>query len=74
MRRIERSHLVPSGHILQTSRPSRQPSRIRLWARNFQFGAKKIDVFSRFGFPLVFFLFNAWYWSYYLTRTQQKTN
>ena len=37
--------------------------------RNFQFGAKKIDVFSRFGFPLVFAIFNVWYWSYYLTQT-----
>ncbi len=41
--------------------------------RNFQFGAKKIDVFSRFGFPFVFFIFNIWYWSYYLTREHKQT-
>ena len=41
--------------------------------RNFQFGAKKIDVFSRFGFPLVFAIFNVWYWSYYLTQTPENT-
>ena len=38
---------------------------------NFQ--AKKIDVFSRAFFPFLFFVFNCWYWSYYLTRAQGKS-
>ena len=72
MRRLERSHLMPAGHILDNTQSLKTPNRLRAWMQNFQFQAKKIDVFSRFGFPLVFFVFNVWYWSYYLTRSQKK--
>jgi len=73
MRRLERSHLMPAGHLLHTTRhPLKSQKSLTLWMRNFQFQAKKIDIFSRFGFPLVFFFFNVWYWSYYLTRAQKK--
>jgi len=90
MRRLERCHMVPVGHIVHTSphvsglgtsgltRVGYQEKQnfVKRWFtqryRNFQFGAKKIDVFSRFGFPLVFFIFNIWYWSYYLTQEHKQ--
>jgi len=73
MRRMERSHLMPTGGILNQKRKVlKKPAGLTGWMRNFQFQAKKIDVFSRFGFPLVFFFFNLWYWSYYLTRAQGR--
>jgi len=80
IRRLERSHLMPaaelsqvvtSGHTVLRRKPA-PAYRLTNWVRNFEFQAKKIDVFSRFGFPGIFFLFNVWYWSYYLTRTQGK--
>lgn len=73
MRRIEGSHMIPPTALLHHNRiPIRRPNRISLWIKNFQFQAKKIDVFSRVLFPFVFALFNAWYWSYYLTRAQSQ--
>jgi hypothetical protein len=42
------------------------------YIKNFQFQAKKIDVFSRVLFPFTFALFNCMYWSYYMTRQQEK--
>ena len=71
MRRMEMSHLISSNSIYNERRKAwKRSGGLTGWAKNFQFHAKKIDVFSRFGFPLVFFLFNLWYWSYYLTRVQ----
>jgi len=73
MRRIEGSHMVPPSAVLHHNRiPMRRPNKISLWVKNFQFQAKKIDVFSRVLFPFCFALFNAWYWSYYLTRAQSQ--
>jgi len=81
IRRLERSHLMPAAELSQVVTSGqhtvlrRKPpptKRLTTWVRNFEFQAKKIDVFSRFGFPGIFFLFNVWYWSYYLTRTQGK--
>jgi len=81
IRRLERSHLMPAAELSQVVTSGqhtvlrRKPApakRLTNWVRNFEFQAKKIDVFSRFGFPGIFFLFNVWYWSYYLTRTQGK--
>jgi len=73
MRRIEGAHMIPPSAILHHNRiPIRRPNRITLWVKNFQFQAKKIDVFSRVLFPFCFALFNAWYWSYYLTRAQSQ--
>lgn len=76
MRRMERSHLMPpvAGIVHDTRFSMRKPGRLSCWIRNFQFQAKKIDVFSRFLFPFIFALFNVWYWSYYLTRTQGEEN
>ena len=41
--------------------------RLLQWVDRFQFDAKKIDVFSRLLFPSAFALFNAVYWTYYLS-------
>ena len=41
--------------------------RLLQWLDRFQFDAKKIDVFSRLLFPSAFVLFNAVYWTYYLS-------
>jgi gamma-aminobutyric acid receptor subunit alpha len=41
--------------------------------RRTQFNSvSKIDKFSRFFFPLLFFIINVFYWSFYLTRSQTK--
>ena len=42
------------------------------WVNDFQFQAKKIDIFSRWIFPFTFLMFNIWYWSYYLSQAQSK--
>ena len=42
------------------------------WINDFQFQAKKIDIFSRWIFPFTFLMFNIWYWSYYLSQAQSK--
>jgi len=70
LRRIEGAHLIPPASILPGHIPS--SNRIGEWMRNFQFQAKKIDVFSRVLFPSSFALFNCLYWSYYLTRHHGK--
>ena len=70
MRRMEGSHIMPPGAVIHHRIPIRRPNKITLWIKNFQFQAKKIDVFSRVFFPFVFAIFNIWYWSYYLTRAQ----
>jgi len=78
IRRLERSHLMPGSELTQVVTNGQhtmirsKPYRFTTWLKNFEFQAKKIDVFSRFGFPGIFFLFNVWYWSYYLTRTQGR--
>ena len=38
----------------------------------FHVQAKKIDVFSRVLFPFCFAIFNAWYWSYYLSKASSQ--
>ena len=41
--------------------------------RRTQFNSvSKIDKFSRFFFPLLFFIINVFYWCFYLTRSQKK--
>jgi len=70
MRRMEGSQLMPPGAVIHNRIPMRRPNKLTLWIKNFQFQAKKIDVFSRVFFPFVFAMFNIWYWSYYLTRAQ----
>ena len=70
MRRMEGSQMMPPGAVIHHRIPMRRPNKLMLWIKNFQFQAKKIDVFSRVFFPFVFAIFNIWYWSYYLTRAQ----
>eukprot|EP00088_Acartia_fossae_P065169 TRINITY_DN80303_c0_g1_i1.p1 TRINITY_DN80303_c0_g1~~TRINITY_DN80303_c0_g1_i1.p1 ORF type:complete len:410 (+),score=67.89 TRINITY_DN80303_c0_g1_i1:112-1230(+) len=72
LRRIDGSQMVQTSTALNTRRYARRQTYLTYWLRNFQFQAKKIDVFSRVLFPFSFALFNVWYWSYYLTRTQTK--
>jgi len=74
LRRIEGAHLIPPGSIIPAHppKPGRIDQRLREWARNFQFQAKKIDVFSRVLFPSCFAMFNCMYWGYYLTRTHER--
>ena len=49
--------------------PVRKSNKLFMWFKNFEFQAKKIDVFSRVFFPFVFAVFNIWYWSFYLSRS-----
>ena len=49
--------------------PVRKSNKLLSWFKNFEFQAKKIDVFSRVFFPFVFAVFNIWYWSFYLSRS-----
>lgn len=74
LRRIEGAHLIPPGSIVPAGqvKSKRIHHRLRDWARNFQFQAKKIDVFSRVLFPSSFALFNCMYWGYYLTRQHER--
>merc|ERR1719189_2036087 len=60
----------PPGPVVYCNRPARKPNPLVSWYKNFHFQAKKIDVVSRVFFPFAFALFNAFYWSYYLTRKQ----
>ena len=60
----------PPGPVIYCNRPVRKPNPLVAWYKNFHFQAKKIDVVSRVAFPFAFALFNAYYWSYYLTRKQ----
>jgi len=73
MRRIDGSHMIPPSAVIHHRLPIKRPNRFTSWISNFQFQAKKIDVFSRAFFPFLFFVFNCWYWSYYLTRAQGKS-
>jgi len=60
----------PPGPVIYCKPPPRKPNPLVQWYKNFHFQSKKIDVVSRVLFPFVFALFNAFYWSYYLTRNQ----
>jgi len=60
----------PPGPVIYCKPPPRKPNPLALWYKNFFFLSKKIDVVSRVFFPFAFALFNAFYWSYYLTRDQ----
>ena len=53
------------------SLPAKKHNKLVNWAKNFEFQAKKIDVFSRVFFPFVFAMFNIWYWSYYLSKSHK---
>lgn len=70
LRRMEGAHLIPAGSIYPEQ--ITRTHRMKNYIKNFQFQAKKIDVFSRVLFPFTFALFNCMYWSYYLTRAQEK--
>jgi anionic glutamate receptor len=74
MRRIDGSHMIPPSAVIHHRLPVKRQNKMMHWLTNFQFQAKKIDVFSRAFFPFLFFVFNVWYWSYYLTRSQGKSN
>jgi len=74
MRRIDGSHMIPPSAVIHHRLPVKRTNRLVGWFTNFQFQAKKIDVFSRAFFPFLFFVFNCWYWSYYLTRAQGKSS
>ena len=73
MRRIDGSHLIPPSAAIHHRLPVKRQNQLSAWLSNFQFQAKKIDIFSRAFFPFLFFVFNVWYWSYYLTRKQGKS-
>ena len=60
----------PPVPVIYCKPPPRRPNPLVQWYRNFHFQSKKIDVVSRVFFPFAFALFNAFYWSYYLTRKQ----
>ena len=69
-------HFVLFKENLKTSffrQPERKTNKLVLWVKNFEFQAKKIDVFSRVFFPFVFAMFNIWYWSYYLSKATHTT-
>lgn len=44
----------------------RRPNCCKRWLNRFPTRSKKIDVLSRIGFPLLFAVFNAFYWTTYL--------
>jgi len=72
MRRVEGSHIIPPAAVIHHRLPGRKSNKLFLWFKNFEFQAKKIDVFSRVFFPFVFAVFNIWYWSYYLSRSGEN--
>ena len=80
MRRIEGSQMLPPGAVIHHHPKTPRGNKLTTWVRDFQFQAKKIDIFSRFVFvfifilisrvifPFTFLMFNLWYWSYYLSQ------
>ena len=44
----------------------------RTWIGTYTLRSKRIDVVSRFIFPLVFAVFNLAYWSTYLNQEDDK--
>ena len=67
--------MIPPAALLHHNRiPVRKGNFLSHWIKNFQFQAKKIDIFSRVVFPFIFAMFNVMYWSYYLTRPQKLMN
>jgi len=73
MRRVEGSQIMAPGSVIHHRQPERKTNKLVLWVKNFEFQAKKIDVFSRVFFPFVFAMFNIWYWSYYLSKATHTT-
>ena len=61
-----------STFLFPCSLPAKKHNKLVNWAKNFEFQAKKIDVFSRVFFPFVFAMFNIWYWSYYLSKSHKQ--
>jgi len=72
MRRIEGSQILPAGAVIHHRPPTGKRNLFTSWVNDFQFQAKKIDIFSRWIFPFTFLMFNIWYWSYYLSQAQSK--
>jgi len=71
VRRVEGSQIMPPSAVIHHSLPAKKHNKLVNWAKNFEFQAKKIDVFSRVFFPFVFAMFNIWYWSYYLSKSHK---
>jgi len=65
--------LLPTKDVplLPSPTPSRLSHQLDSWARNYRFGAKKIDVLSRSIFPISFSVFTSVYWAFYLNQPQK---
>jgi hypothetical protein len=48
------------------------PNFIRKWLNRFPTRSKRVDIIARVGFPLLFALFNLFYWVNYLWRDDLK--
>lgn len=52
--------------------PNFTPNFIRKWLNRFPTRPKRVDVISRIGFPILFAIFNFFYWVNYLWRDDLK--
>ena len=52
--------------------PDYAPNFIRKWLNRFPTRPKRVDVISRIGFPILFAIFNFFYWVNYLWRDDLK--
>lgn len=60
-----------SGYSVKASKKKAKKFQLfNWWHSRFITRSKKIDVGSRIGFPLLFALFNAFYWTKYLFREE----
>lgn len=52
--------------------PGSAPNFIRRWLNRFPTRSKRVDVIARVGFPIMFAVFNFFYWVNYLWRDDLK--
>lgn len=53
-------------------KPDHAPNFIRKWLNRFPTRPKRVDIISRIGFPILFAIFNFFYWVNYLWRDDLK--
>jgi hypothetical protein len=61
-------HSKPSRIMM----PKAAPNFIRAWLHRFPTRSKRVDVISRVAFPVLFAVFNIFYWITYLWRDDLK--